>query len=293
MGENEAVAWFEVISGGMLTTVQDRGRPGHGASGLTRSGAADRRAHDAANRLVGNIPEAATLEVTGGGLALRSVGETLVAVTGARVEVTVGGRVAGDWARVIVPNGEVLKVGVPAEGLRTYVAVRGGFDVPEVLGSRSTDTLSGTGPEPVRTGDRLLVGGLADGLPDEEQIPPPPPMDDPVEIRVRLGPRDDWFTEPSVRALFHVPWTVTPQLDRVGIRFRGPGPLHRARHGELPSEGMVAGSLQVPPEGHPVLFLADHPVTGGYPVIAVAVEADLPIAAQLRPGDRVRFVAVR
>ncbi|MCT7290256.1 biotin-dependent carboxyltransferase family protein [Rhodococcus sp. PAE-6] len=287
------VAWFEVLSGGMLTTVQDRGRPGYGSSGLTRSGAADRRAHDAANRLVGNQPDAATLEVTGGGLAVRSVGETIAAVTGARADVTVCDRPVGDWARITLRNDDVLRIGVPNEGLRIYLAVRGGIDVREVLGSRSTDILSHTGPSPVRAGDSLLVGAMSGHLPDEEQFPPPPPMDDPVEIRVRPGPRDDWFTPGSLRALFHETWTVTPELDRVGIRFHGPGRLHRARHEEMPSEGMVPGSLQIPPDGHPVLFLVDHPVTGGYPVAAVAVAADLPVAAQLRPGQRVRFVPVR
>lgn len=292
LSENCGVAWLEVVSGGMFTTVQDRGRAGHGASGLTRSGAADLRAHDAANRLVGNEPTAATLEVTGGGFAARSVGETVVAVTGARADVTVQGRPVGDWSRTVVRNGELLEVGVPSEGLRSYVAVRGGFDVPEVLGSRSTDTLSGTGPEPVRDGDRLMVGALASELPWEEQIPPPPALPDPLELRVRPGPRDDWFTPSSLRALFTERWSVTTELDRVGIRLRGPGPLRRIVEDELPSEGMVPGSLQVPPEGHPVLFLSDHPVTGGYPVIGVVVSDDLPLAAQLRPGHHVRFVAV-
>lgn len=291
IGDNVTVAWLEVVTGGLFTTVQDRGRVGHGALGLTESGAVDRAAHDAANRLVGNRPDAATLEVTGGGLAVRSVGETIMAVTGARVEVTVDGRVVGDWARVALHDGSVLRMGTVAEGLRAYLAVRGGIDVPAVLGSRSTDTLSGTGPDPVRTGDRLLTGALAGPLPGEDQIPPPAPVPDPAELRVRLGPRDDWFTAASVRAFTREIWTVTPQLDRIGIRLRGPGPLHRSRPDELPSEGLVAGSVQVPPEGHPVLFLADHPVTGGYPVIAVVAPADLPIAAQLTPGRRVRFVA--
>lgn len=290
MRENAHMAWLEVVRSGLLTTVQDRGRPGHAAVGLTESGAADRAAHDAANRLVGNHPSAATLEVTGGGLVVRSVGETLVAVTGARVEVFVGDRPVGDYAMIRLGHHEVLRLGTPSEGLRTYLAVRGGIDVPEVLGSRATDTLSGTGPDPVRTGDCLMVGALAGELPTEDQIPPPAPVPDPAPLRVRPGPRDDWFTPASLHALLHETWTVTPQLDRIGIRLRGPGSLHRARHGELPTEGMVAGSLQVPPDGRPVLFLADHPVTGGYPVIAVVVAADLPVAAQLRPGNRVRFV---
>jgi biotin-dependent carboxylase-like uncharacterized protein len=284
------MAWLEVVTGGLFTTVQDRGRVGHGADGVTVSGAADRTAHDTANRLVGNHPDAAGLETTGGGLSIRSIGDTIIAITGARVDVTVNGRPVGDYARVLLHDQDIVSVGAPSEGLRSYLAVRGGIDVPEVLGSRSTDTLSGTGPAPVHTGDRLLVGALADELPGEEQIPPPAPTGDPVELHVRIGPRDDWFTPASVRAFLHETWTVTPQLDRVGIRLQGPGPLHRSRHDELPSEGMVAGSIQVPPEGHPVLFLADHPVTGGYPVIAVVRTADLPAAAQLRPGRRVRFV---
>ncbi|MEV1134802.1 biotin-dependent carboxyltransferase family protein [Rhodococcus coprophilus] len=287
------VAWFEVVSPGVLTTVQDRGRHGHGGSGLTASGAADRTAHDAANRLVGNHPGAATLEVTAGGLVLRSAGSTIVAVTGARTEVTVNTRPRGDWARIHLQDNDLLSIAAPSNGLRSYLAVRGGIEAPEVLGSRSTDTLSGTGPAPVRTGDRLQVGGLTGTLPTEDQFPPPAPIGDPVELRVAPGPRDDWFTTASVQALLRESWTVTPHIDRVGIRLRGEEPLHRSRREELPSEGMVPGALQVPPEGHPVLFLADHPVTGGYPVIAVVVRADLPLAAQLRPGYRVRFRPTR
>ncbi|MFD3810008.1 biotin-dependent carboxyltransferase family protein [Rhodococcus sp. NPDC058639] len=290
---NGAVAWFEVVSPGVLTTVQDRGRPGHGGTGLTASGAADRTAHDAANRLVGNHPGAATLEVTAGGLVVRSVGAMIVAVTGARADVTVNDRPRGDWSRIHLSNDDVLAIRPPSIGLRSYLAVRGGIDVPEVLGSRATDTLSNTGPAPVRAGDRLAVGALADALPVEEQFPPPAELGDPVELGVSLGPRDDWFTPASVRALLRERWTVTPRLDRIGIRLRGTGPLHRSRRAELPSEGMVPGALQVPPEGHPVLFLADHPVTGGYPVIAVVARADLPLAAQLRPGHRVRFSVTR
>lgn len=287
------VAWFEVVSPGVLTTVQDRGRHGHGGSGLTASGAADRTSHDAANRLVGNHPGSATLEVTAGGMTLRSVGETIVAVTGARTEVTVNRHPRGDWARIRLHDNDLLSIGTPSSGLRSYLAVRGGIEVPEVLGSRSTDTLSGTGPAPVRTGDRLPVGVLTGALPAEDQFPPPAPIDDRVELRVTPGPRDDWFTAASVEALLRESWIVTPELDRVGVRLRGKEPLHRSRHDELPSEGMVPGALQVPPEGHPVLFLADHPVTGGYPVIAVVVRADHRLAAQLRPGYRVRFRLTR
>ncbi len=144
--DHGAMAWLEVVTGGLFTTVQDRGRVGHGADGVTVSGAADRTAHDTANRLVGNHPDAAGLETTGGGLSIRSIGDTIIAITGARVDVTVNGRPVGDYARVLLHDQDIVSVGAPSEGLRSYLAVRGGIDVPEVLGSRSTDTLSVRAP---------------------------------------------------------------------------------------------------------------------------------------------------
>ncbi|WP_031939510.1 biotin-dependent carboxyltransferase family protein [Prescottella defluvii] len=287
------MAWLEVLRAGARTTVQDRGRPGYARLGVGVSGAADVVAHDSANRLVGNDPRAATLEVTLGGLRARADGPATIAVTGASAPLTVNGHPRPHYSTLHLRDGDEIVLGSAATGLRTYVAVRGGIDVPPVLGSRATDTLSGIGPDPVRDGDRLPVGDLHDELPIEELIPPPAPPTDPVELRVRTGPRDDWFTPDSLAALLHRTWMVTADTDRVGTRLDGPGPLHRARSGELSSEGMVTGALQVPPNGMPVLFLADHPVTGGYPVIAVVVEDDIPAAAQLRPGCRIRFRQLR
>ncbi|QNG17405.1 biotin-dependent carboxyltransferase family protein [Rhodococcus triatomae] len=283
--------WLEVVRPGIRTTVQDRGRPGFAAVGVGRSGAADLAAHDAANRLVGNRSGAATLEITVGGLAVRTVGPVSVAVTGARVPLTVNGSDRPDHALLHLAGGDLIEVGHAVTGMRSYLAVRGGLDVPPVMGSRSTDTLSGVGPAPLTEGDRLLVGADVGAWPAEEIIPPPPAVAGPTVVRVDLGPRDDWFTPASIRALFEHEWTVTPESNRVGVRLHGPGPLHRARRGELPSEAMVAGALQVPSGGAPILFLADHPVTGGYPVIAVVDEEDLSAAAQARPGDRLRFRA--
>lgn len=287
------MAWLEVVCTGPLTTIQDRGRPGFASVGVSESGAADRKAHDSANRLVGNTPDAATLEITVGGFAVRSVGPVTVAVTGARAPLTVNSHEVADYSILHLDDGDLLEFGYAEVGLRSYLAARGGIDVPTVMGSRSTDTLSGIGPAPVAVGDRLLIGlDLAD-WPADELIPPPAEPEDPVTMRVRLGPRDDWFTPASIEALLHEIWTVTSDTNRVGARLQGPGPLHRSRSDELPSEGMVAGSLQVPPNGQPILFLADHPATGGYPVIAVVSAADLAAAAQLRPGHRVRFHQVR
>ncbi|QSE82023.1 biotin-dependent carboxyltransferase family protein [Rhodococcus koreensis] len=283
------MAWLEVVRTGPFTTVQDRGRPGYASIGVGESGAADREAHDSANRLVGNHSGAATLEVTLGGLAVRATGTVSVAVTGARNPVTVNSEPRPDYTMLHLNTGDLLEIAFATEGLRSYVAVRGGFDVPAVMGSRSTDTLSGLGPDPVAEGDRLLVGADAGDWPADEIIPPPVTPEDPLTMRVRLGPRDDWFTPASVDALLRETWTVSSDTNRVGARLEGPGALHRSVRDEMPSEAMVAGALQVPPNGQPILFLADHPVTGGYPVIAVVAEADLPMAAQLRPGHRVRF----
>ncbi|MFD4368925.1 biotin-dependent carboxyltransferase family protein [Rhodococcus sp. NPDC058521] len=284
------MAWLEVVQTGALTTVQDRGRPGNAAIGVGESGAADRESHDAANRLVGNRIDAATLEATVGGLSLRSVGATCISVTGARSCPTVNSLPVPDYSTLHLQTGDLLEIGYPTTGLRTYVAARGGIDVPPVLGSRSTDTLAGLGPSPVKVGDQLLVGTDMLGWPAEDFIPPPAEPENPVWLRVRLGPRDNWFTPASVHALLEQRWWVTTDTNRIGAKLDGQGPLHRRKRDELPTEGMVAGALQVPPSGKPILFLADHPPTGGYPVIAVVDTEDLPVAAQLRPGHHIRFV---
>jgi biotin-dependent carboxylase-like uncharacterized protein len=280
-----------VLAPGPLATVQDRGRPGWAAIGVTMSGAADRAAHDLANRLVGNHPAAATVEATAGGLRVRADRTLLVAVTGAPVPVTVDGRAAPFDAPLTLHPGSVLALGRPPVGLRNHLAVRGGVDVPPVLGSRSTDTLSGLGPARLAAGDRLPVGDLAADEPVVDVAPVRPPSSRPV-LRLLPGPRRDWLAPEAWTALTSREWAVTADSDRVGLRLAGPR-LLRARDDELPSEGLVPGAVQVPPDGAPVLFLADHPVTGGYPVLAVVATADLPAAAQLRPGDAVRFRASR
>ena len=278
-----------VLTAGPLATVQDRGRPGLAAMGVTRSGAADRAAADLANRLVGNDPAAAVVEVTAGGLRVRAERTVLIAVTGAPAPVTVDGRAAPFAGPLTLAAGTELALGRPPVGLRTYLAVRGGIDVPPVLGSRSTDSLSGLGPAPVRAGDLLPIGRQAGEEPIVDVAPVGAPSSRPV-LGVLPGPRRTWLAPDAWAALTQAEWTVTADSDRVGLRLAGP-PLARARDDELPSEGLVPGAVQVPPDGAPVLFLADHPVTGGYPVLAVVVTADLSAAAQLRPGDTVRFRA--
>ena len=274
---------IEIVRPGPFATIQDLGRPGHAALGVGVSGAADRRALRLANRLVGNPEDAAGIEITLGGFVARFERLCRVAVTGAPCDSSVGMD-----APAYVRAGEELRLGMPSAGLRTYVAVAGGIDVPAVLGSRATDTLAGLGPERLREGTRLPIGEVRGEPPGVDYAPVLAPSADPV-LRVLPGPRADWFTPDALERLLHEPFTVTGDADRVGIRLEGPELERREPGRELPSEGMVEGALQIPPNGRPVLFLADHPVTGGYPVIAVVDPDDIPAAAQLRPGAQVRF----
>ncbi|MEX5719603.1 biotin-dependent carboxyltransferase family protein [Geodermatophilus maliterrae] len=270
-----------VLATGPLTTVQDGGRPGQGALGVGRAGACDRAAARLANRLVGNDPDAAVLEVTLGGLVLRADADLVVTTTGARCS-------DAHNAPTALPAGRELRLGLPATGLRTYVAVRGEVAVEPVLGSRSTDLLSGLGPPVLSRGDVLTVGDPAGPMPGVDLAPVPDPPGGEVTVRVLPGPRADWFAEEAVRALTGTPWTVTDESNRIGLRLSGAA-LERTRTGELASEGMVRGALQVPPSGQPVLFLADAPVTGGYPVIGYVDDGDVDRCGQLRPGQTLRF----
>ncbi|MFD3511520.1 biotin-dependent carboxyltransferase family protein [Streptomyces sp. NPDC058657] len=287
----EGSASLEVVRPGALTTVQDEGRPGHAHLGVPRSGALDAHAHRLANRLVGNPLDAATLETTLDGVALRALTPVTVAVTGAPCPVRVDGRPAPWGARTRIPAGALLDVGRPTAGLRTYVAFAGGITVEPVLGSRSTDLLSGLGPAPLTAG-RLLPLGTPHAAPSGVDTVPwqAPPAE--LVLPLHPGPRDDWFTAEAHRTLAAPGYRVSPSANRIGLRTQGPA-LARARHGELPSEGMVLGAVQVPPDGLPVVFLADHPVTGGYPVIGVVPEEHLPAAAQAVPGTPIRFVLRR
>jgi biotin-dependent carboxylase-like uncharacterized protein len=286
----------EVLATGPLTTVQDLGRPGLGDLGVGVSGAADRPSLRLANRLVGNPDGSAALEVTHGGLAIRAHGVVTVAVTGAPVPVTTSragrARPAGYLRATVLADGDELRLGAPEVGLRTYVAVRGGIAVAPVLGSRSTDLLAQLGPPVVEAGAVLPIGPAGPApVPAVDTVPGTAPPAGTMTVCAVPGPRHDWFTAGSVQQLFAGTWEVGAESNRVGMRLTGPRLERRpAREGaELPSEGVVRGSVQVPPSGQPIVFLADHPVTGGYPVIAVLVDRDTDLAAQARPGQRIRF----
>ncbi|WP_447036201.1 5-oxoprolinase subunit C family protein [Streptomyces sp. DSM 118878] len=281
---------FVVVRPGALTTVQDRGRPGHAHLGVPRSGALDRPAARLVNRLVGNDPEAAVLETTLDGCAVRPRRPVTVAVGGAPCPVTVDGRPAPWGAPLRVPAGALVNVGSVVSGVRSYVAFDGGVAADPVLGSRSTDLLSGLGPPPLATGAVLPLGDPSGTHARVDAAPQPAPPGELV-LAVTLGPRADWFTAAALRTLTTRAYRVSSASNRIGLRTEGPA-LERAAEGELPSEGMVLGAVQVPPDGRPVVFLADHPTTGGYPVVAVVREPDLAAAAQAPPGTPVRFVRV-
>lgn len=277
-----------VVDPGPLTTVQDLGRPGYAHLGVPRAGALDSAAARYANRLLGNAEDAAVLETTLGGVVVRAEGATTLAVTGAPAAVVVDGKPRPFAEPVRLGPGQTVTVGPAISGVRSYVGFSGGIVVDPVLGSRSTDTLSGLGPPPLTAGARLPLGEPV-GEPQAVDVPIVLTHPDSVRLRLLSGPRLDWFTGDVLVRLTSQAYTVSPDSNRVGVRLDGE-PLARARQSELPSEGLVLGAVQVPASGRPLVFLHDHPTTGGYPVLGVVVPEDLGACAQLRPGSAVHFV---
>lgn len=281
-----------VVHPGPLTLVQDDGRPGLAAQGVGAAGAFDRRALHQARTLVGDASGTAVLEVLGGGLELRAAAEHVVAVTGAVGPVLVDDVPVEHGRAVRLRTGTRLEVAPFGHGLRGYVAVAGGIDVPPTLGSRSADTLSRLGPPALSAGDELAVGARRQDPPDVVAVPSllTPGT---TTVEVVLGPRDDWFTTDALATFLGTGWVVSERSDRIGVRLDGPAPgrtgLERAVDGELPSEPCVRGSVQVTSAGLPVVLGPDHPVTGGYPVVGVVTGRGLDRLAQVRPGETVRF----
>ncbi len=274
---------LEVVRPGVLTTLQDLGRPRMARLGVPQAGAFDRGAVRRANRLLGNDVGATSLECMLGGLVLRAARHVLVAVTGADVPIDVDGTAHERGAPITLAPGSTLSLGTARAGLRAYVAVRGGIDAPQELGSSSYDSLAHLGPPPLVAGDLLVAGTAMLFDPVVDHAPEPALPTDP-HVRVRLGPRADRLTDGGLVTLGHTTWTVSQDSDRVGLRLQGPA-LELDDLPALPSEPTVRGAVQVPPDGHPVVFGPDHPTTGGYPVVAVVAHEHLDLLAQLRPGD--------
>jgi biotin-dependent carboxylase-like uncharacterized protein len=270
---------------GALALIEDLGRAGLAHLGVSPSGAADRTALRLGNRLVGNHEGAAAIECLFGGLVVRSASLHWVAVTGAPTGVLVNGAASGSHTCLPLRPGDTLTIEAPRYGVRNYLAVRGGIRGPRTLRSRSTDLLAGLGPDPLTAGQELKIGRSRHRFPATDLAPPNQPR---KMLRLWPGPRRDWFTPEAWTSLLESSWTVSGDSDRVGIRLEGPT-LPRSRTEELPSEGLVRGAVQVPASGQPLIFGPDHPVTGGYPVIAVLTERDADHAAQLRPGESVDF----
>jgi biotin-dependent carboxylase-like uncharacterized protein len=276
-----------VFDAGVLSTIQDEGRPGLARYAVSPSGAADLPAFRLANRIVGNRANAAAIEAVLGSLRFRVDRPTVIGVTGAPVPFTVDDRQYSIGQAIRVGAGSEVAFAWPAIGLRSYVAVRGGIDVVPVLGSCSTDTLSGLGPRPLEVGDRLAVGPEPNDLPAPDLVPTHPIDPEPI-IGIVRGPRLDWVDDGSRQRLVSEPFTVSDQINRIGVRCVGPK-LVRSVTTELASEAVLQGAVQLPPNGEPIIFGPDHPTTGGYPVIAVVVDRHLPLVAQLRPGQQFHF----
>ncbi len=277
------MAELVVVAPGPLTLVQDGGRPGYAAMGVGPSGAFDTGAYELGRRLLDNPVGAAALEVLLGGLSLRATAATRAVITGGLVQANVAGQPVGYGEPFYLLPGEQLTLGHCTRGIRAYVSVGGGIDVPPVLGSRATDTLSGLGPRPLAVADVLPLGQATPWIGAAVAPLTPPPVGV-VTLDALPGPRTDWLADPDLGG----EWTVAPDSNRVGVRLAG-HTWERARDGELPSEGVVRGAIQLPPDGRPVIFGPDHPTTGGYPVVGVLTDASCDQLAQLRPGQRVRF----
>jgi len=290
-------AVLEVLAPGLLTTVQDAGRRGFGDLGVPISGACDPWSLAVANALLGNDPDAAALECTLIGPELRALGDVAVAVAGADLEAEIrpSGRRVMPGTTAWLRSGEVLALPSPADaGARAYVAIPGGIDVPAVLGSRSTCLVAGFGGfegRALRAGDLVLAARSAPGSGWRDGLPWPGPHTPPGGGPVRILPGPDSNTG-LLAALAATVWTVSPSSDRRGVRLIGEALTTVSTAGERLTTGVLPGTVQLPPDGQPIVLLADAQPTGGYPVIGVVIEADLPIVGQLATGDEARFEVV-
>jgi biotin-dependent carboxylase-like uncharacterized protein len=308
---------IDVLRAGVLSSVQDLGRPGYRHLGVSKAGALDTLALEVGNRLVGNAPQAAAIEVTVGPTALRFGQATRIAITGAQFSATLDGVPVHTWWSLPVRAGQELILLGPARGMRGYVCVRGGIDVVPVLGSRSTDLnagFGGLGGRKLRDGDRLPMGAStqqakatavdapAFGVKAPEWCRFAEAAREParrgkhaagaeraVVIRALRGPEYDTFSEAARTAFWLDEWRVTPNSNRMGYRLEG-SPLARDQETELLSHAVLPGTIQVPGSGQPIVLMADAQTTGGYPRIGVVIAADLWKLAQVRLGAAVRFV---
>lgn len=276
---------------GPLCLVEDLGRRGHARSGVGEGGAMDRAALRLANRVVGNAEDEPGLEVLAGGLVATADRACVVAVTGAVAAMSVDGRPVDQGRALVLQPGQRLSVGRAEVGLRCYLALRGGVVSRRSLGSASSNPLLGLGAPPLVPGDRVVAGDRVGTLPVADLTHVHVPGIE-VTVRAMVGPREDWVEPGALTVLSSTTWRPSPDSDRIGIRLTG-GTLRWRQRRELPSELVVRGSVQVPPSGEPLVFMADHPTTGGYPVVAVVLDEDTDLLGQAGPETRVRFDLAR
>lgn len=294
---------LQIVDPGFLTTVQDVGRHGWARYGIPPSGPMDAAAASAANILVGNPADAALLEITLLGPALWPQRDVLIAVCGATFELWAGELRVPAWHAVFVRAGHSVRFAQRQAGARAYLAVAGGIAAPPFLGSRATYLPGGFGGwhgRALQRGDRLPIGPDPAGRPAHALLTDAgmawprsqrPAYTATPTLRVVLGPQHDAFEPEAIHRFLGEPYTVTPRADRMGIRLQGRPLAHRGP-AEIVSDGLVTGSVQVPPDGQPIVMMVDHQTTGGYPKIATVIRPDLPLLAQSLPGDVVRFAPI-
>lgn len=283
-----------VVNPGLFTTLQDQGRWGYQAYGVSVAGAMDRFACQAANLLAGNRPQAAALEMTLMGGAFRFERECYVAIAGADMQAALNGTNMANWSAFHVPAGSELTFGYAAAGCRAYLAVHGGIDVPLVLGSRATYTraaIGGLEGRALKTGDVLNSGTDAECAPAARRLDTRfvPQYTTEVCLRVLLGPQDDFFEQEGIETLFSEAYTITSEADRMGYRLEGAIIKHKGK-ADIVSDALCQGAIQVPAHGMPIIMMADRQTTGGYTKIGTVIGPDLALLAQAKPGDSVRFV---
>jgi biotin-dependent carboxylase-like uncharacterized protein len=283
---------IEILKPGLLTTVQDFGRVGYQKLGISPSGVLDRRAMTLANLLVDNPAEEAVLELTLMGPELRITEDNFIAVTGGDLGPLLNGEPIPRYAAVPVKGGDVLFLGQAKNGCRAYLAFSGGLDIPAVMGSKSTNLKCGFGGY---RGRKLQSGDVLTFSAPKKELPffPLRTLEAPVFsgegiLRVILGPQENAFTEGGIRTFFGESYQVTPRFDRMGCTLDGPT-IECKDKADIISDGIPAGAVQIPSSGKPIIMLADHQTTGGYTKIGTVASVDLPLLAQCRPGDTIRF----
>ena len=290
-------AGLRVLKPGLHTTVQDLGRVGYQAQGVPVSGALDPMALWLGNALVGNPESAAALELLVSGATLQIAADSVrLAVAGAGATLAVGApaRVVPAWQSVTLAQGELVEIGLGRESVCAYLAVEGGIDVRLVLGSASTYVRAGFGGlegRTLRRGDLVPLALAQASERTEQRLPSPPPAASEQPIRVVLGPQQDRFTEAALADLLESEFRISKNADRMGMRLDGPALRHRDGW-DVVSDAIATGAVQVPGSGQPILLLADHQTTGGYPKIATVISADVPVVGRRRAGDAIRFAAV-